>query len=349
MFKRIVTVSILLAGAAQADVPRVATDIPPVHSLVARVMDGLGEPSLLVRPGASPHGYSMRPSEARALQEADLVVWIGGRLTPWLEGPLDVLSADARHIPLLEAEGTLRLPFREGVTFLVEEADGHEDDHGDDEHGHDDDDHDDHGHEEHGHDDHGHDDDDHGHEEHDGHGAGHDHDHDGDDPHVWLDPVNAGVWLGVIAEELAALDPENAARYRSNAADAGAEIDALVSDVTQQLAPVEGRGFIVFHDAYHYFERRFGLQARAAVRDTDAVPPSPSRLDEIRNKLSEMEVRCAFTEPQFNAGVLGAVLEQANVQVTEIDPLGQRQTPGAGLYPALIRELAADMAGCLSK
>ena len=124
----------LLGGTAMADVPRVAVDIAPVHSLVARVMQGVGDPSLIVAPGASPHEYSLRPSEAAALQEADLVFWVSPDLTPWLEGAIETLAGSATVTELLEVDGTTELPFREGALF---EAHAHEDDeHADEEHAH---------------------------------------------------------------------------------------------------------------------------------------------------------------------------------------------------------------------
>jgi zinc transport system substrate-binding protein len=138
-----------IAGAAGAEVPKVATDITPVHSLVARVMQGVGEPALIVAPGATPHGYSMRPSEATALEGADIVVWIGPELTPWLEDAIGTLAGDAHSLALLDAPGTRTLPFRQGATFEAHDH-GHDDDH--DDHDHDDhDDHDEHGHEDHDH------------------------------------------------------------------------------------------------------------------------------------------------------------------------------------------------------
>jgi zinc transport system substrate-binding protein len=107
----------LMAGTAMADVPRVAVDIAPVHSLVARVMQGVGEPSLIVQPGASPHEYSLRPSEAAALQDADIVVWVGEDLTPWMAGAVGTLAAEADVTTLLEVDGVTLLDFREGALF----------------------------------------------------------------------------------------------------------------------------------------------------------------------------------------------------------------------------------------
>ncbi len=184
----------LLGGTAHADVPRVAADIAPVHSLVARVMDGVGTPDLIVQPGGSPHEYSLRPSEAQALQEANLVFWISPALTPWLGDAIETLTTDASVTELLETDGTIELEIREGALFEVHAhgEDEHEDgDHEGDEHA---------DHAEEGHDDHA--EEKAGNEGHDEHGA--------HDPHAWLSPTNAATWLNVIAGQLSAADPENA-------------------------------------------------------------------------------------------------------------------------------------------
>ncbi|HAC48856.1 MAG TPA: zinc transporter, partial [Sulfitobacter sp.] len=141
----------ILASAASplwADVPAVATDIAPVHALVSQVMEGVGTPDLIVPPRSSPHGYAMRPSEARSLSGADLVVWVGPLLTPWLADPLESLASSASHLALLEQPGTRVLAFREGSTF---EAHDHGDEgRGAEEHPEKGDDHDAHGHDAHG-------------------------------------------------------------------------------------------------------------------------------------------------------------------------------------------------------
>ena len=380
---------LLLGAPALADVPRVAVDIAPVHALVAKVMAGVGAPDLVVPPGASPHGYALRPSEAAVLQGADLVIWVGPGLTPWLADPLDTLAPDAARLGLLEADGVRLLDFRQGVRFAAHdhgshdadgEKDAHDDhgheehshdDHGHDEHAHDDHGHDDHGHDEHAHEEHGHDDhgheehahddheheehghDDHGHEEHanDDHGHGDhghdDHDHSGTDPHAWLDPVNAGVWLGVIADELSRLDPENAARYAANASQAQAGLTALEAEIAARMGQLDGQ-FIVFHDAYHYFEARFGVEAAGAISLSDAAPPGPARVAEIRDLVADQAITCVFAEPQFNRGLVDAVFDGTGVNIGVIDPLGATLTPGTDLYAALMQGMAASFESCLS-
>ena len=322
--------AIALATSAVADVPAVVADIPPVHSLVSIVMQGVGTPDLLVQPGASPHGYSMRPSEAKALDRAELVFWIGEGLEPWLEAPLEALASDAHVIELSTVKGTTELEIREGVTF---DPHAHEeDDRGDHE---DHDDHDDHA----------------DHDEHDDH-ADHDddgdaHDHEGHDPHVWLDPQNALIWLEVIAEELVEHDAANAASYRANAATGVAQIEAMMAEVSAQLDAVRGKQFVVFHDAYQYFEHRFDIPAAGSIRIGDSSDPSPARIQEIHDKVQELDVTCAFSEPQFNANMIKTVFRGVDVSIGVLDPQGSTLTPGPDMYGQLIRDMGNALADCL--
>ena len=391
MSRKLLTLSVsavLMGGTALADVPNVAVDIAPVHSLVARVMEGVGEPNLIVQPGASPHEYSLRPSEAAALQDADLIFWIGENLTPWMKDAVGTLATNASVTTLLETDGTTLLDFREGALFEAHDHDhgdeehGH-DDHGDeehaegDEHGHDDHDHDehaeekDHDHGEHDHEDHA-EGDEHGHDEHgeehadhDEHGEehadhdGHDHDEHADhndhddhafgdhDPHAWLSPTNASTWLNVIAAQLSAADPENAGAYFANASVAIAEMDALVAEVNATLEPVKGGSFIVFHDAYQYFETDFEFPASGAISIGDASDPSPARIAEIQERIREEGVDCVLAEPQFNPGIVATVLDGTEANTGVIDPIGAELEPGPALYPQLIRNMANTLADCL--
>ena len=309
----------LMGGAAYAETPQVAVDIAPVHSLVARVMDGIGKPDLIIQPGASPHEYSLRPSEASALQAADLVFWIGPDLTPWLTDTIGTLASDAVVTELMEADGTIELEFREGALFEAH-------DHGDD------DDHDDHG-----------DDDDHDEAE-----SGHEgHDHGAHDPHAWLSPKNAMNWLNVIAGQLSAVDPDNAGAYFANAAAGRTEIKTLIGEVTATLDPVRGGQFIVFHDAYQYFEMDFDFPASGAISISDASDPSPARIAKIQARIAEQGIDCVLAEPQFNPGLVATVLDGTDAQTGILDPLGSDLELGPAFYPHLIRNLSNVLADCM--
>lgn len=365
----------LMGGTAMADVPNVAVDIAPVHSLVARVMQGVGTPDLVIPAGASPHHYSLRPSEAAALQNADLVFWMGEDLTPWLEGAIETLAEDATVTEMLQLEETELLDFRESALF---EAHAHGDEHHDDHDDHDHDEHaegehDDHDHGEHDDHDHGdhaegeHDDHDHGdhaEDEHDDHDHGehaegehdhddhHDHGHDehahGEhDPHAWLSPHNASVWLNVIAAKLSAADPENAGAYFGNAATAVAEIEALETEINGVLDPYRGHSFIVFHDAYQYFEAAFNFPASGAISLGDAADPGPARIAEIQARIQNEGVDCVLSEPQYDPNLVETVLGGTEAKTSVIDPLGSNLTVGPELYPNLIRNMAKSLADCL--
>jgi zinc transport system substrate-binding protein len=332
-----------LAAAPLAAAPRVVADIAPVHSIVARVMDGAGTPELLMPPGASPHGYALRPSEAARLDAAEIVFWIGPALTPWLAGPLAALALEARQIELAEAEGITLLPMREGGPFETHDHDhdhdhDHEDHashhHGDHDHAYDDHDHD-HDHD-HAHDDHAHDD--------------HDHAHAADsaDGHLWLDPGNAAAIAAAAAATLAELDPENAALYAANAEAFAAELTALAAEIDAKLDPLRGRPFIVFHDAYQYFEAAFDLPAAGSISLGEADAPSAARVAEIRDRIAAEGVACVFAEPQFEPRLVATVIEGSDARSGMLDPIGADLEPGPGLYPALLTGLAQGLADCLA-
>ena len=358
---------ILSAGITLADAPRVAVDIAPVHSLVSKVMKGIGKPDLIIPAGASPHEYQLRPSEAKSIQDARLVFWIGEDLTPWLEKGLSSLAKEATVTTLLEVDGIELLDFREGALFEAHDHDDH-DDHDHDKHAKKDDhdDHDDHDHDKHAkkddhddHDDHDHDKhakkddhDDHDDHDHDKHAKKDDHDdheghgHGNHDPHAWLSPKIAKVWLNVIAAKLSEVDPKNAGTYFANANTARQDLDALSEEINKIIDPIRDKKFVVFHDAYQYFEKDFNISASGAISLSDASDPSPSRLAEVRKRVFDESVKCVLAEPQFKKGLVKAVIEGTGSNTAVIDPLGIKLQAGPSLYENLIRNLATNLAKC---
>jgi len=318
VFTALVLSVILWTGTLKAEVPRVVADIAPIHSLVSMVMDGVGKPQLLIPQNMSPHHYSMRPSEAQALQEANLVVYIGHDMTPWLEPLFETIAASADALDLSEVDDVLRLSYREGPVFDDHEGHEHE------EEGHDD-------HEEEGHDDHAH------------------HDHDGNDPHMWLDPVNAKLWLDVIASELGHIDPENADRYTANARSAKKQITRKMHHIEDHLAAVQTKGFLVFHDALQYFERRFGLAAAGSISLGDASKPSSSRLRELKHLFEEQAINCVLSEPQFSSKLIDSVFGGYKPHIGVVDPVGIDLKLGPTLYTTLLEDIALRITECVSR
>lgn len=325
-----------LAAAPALAVPAVVADLVPTGALVQDVMGDLGEVRVLLPRGASAHHYQMRPSDAQALQAADLVVWVGPELTPWLDRAAGNLG-EAAQLRLLQAEGTHLRGYGTGEA-------GH-----DDHHGHED--HHDHGHAgDHAHDhaashDHDHD---HDHEGHDHAEEGHT--HSGTDPHAWLDPDNAILWLDAIAAALSEQDPDNAETYRTNAAATAERIAALDETLTQRLAPHADQRFAVFHDAYGYFTEHFGLQPAVPVAIGDASTPSAARIEAVRRDITASGALCAFPEVAHDPALLDTVAEGSSLRFgASLSPEGGEIEAGAGQYDTVLTSMADALIGCFEK
>ena len=324
--------SSLGASAANADVS-VVTSIKPVHSLVSSVMQGVGSPTVIIEGAGSPHTYSLKPSQATQLQDADLVFWMGDELEPFLVDAAQNIARNAELVNLVESHGLKKIRFREGGMF--DEHDDHDD--------HAKDDHDDHGKEKHAKDDH----DDHGHDKHakDDHD---DHGHGEFDPHVWLDPINAKAIVNEIEEALVKADPKNAKKYEANAVRMAGKLDQLVTELRAQLQPVQGKGFIVFHDAYQYFEQRFGVAAIGSITVSPEVMPGAERVRDLREKIKDLGATCVFSEPQFEPKLVRTLVDGTGARTGVLDPLGSSLTKGPDLYFQLVREMARSLKECLS-
>ena len=323
--------SLLIASAALVTAsPAFALDvvasIKPVHSLVTAVMEGVGEPALIVSDSGSEHVHSLRPSDAQALQNADVVFWIGEGMETYLVSPLGTLSSDAKVVALADTDGLEKLPLREGGPFEAHEHDhdGHKDGH-EHEEGHD-----------HSHSDHHHD-------------TGHAHEEGHHDLHFWLDPLNAKVLVQKIETVLSEADPENRAAYAENARRYGERLDQLVAEVGKELQGVSEKPSIVFHDAYQYFEHRFDVNVAGSITVSPEVMPGAQRLSEITERVRSSGATCIFAEPQFEPKLVTVVAEETGARTGVLDPLGAELADGPQLYIELIRNMAKSFKDCLSK
>lgn len=317
----------------------VVASIKPIDSLVAGVMAGVDEPFLLVKGGASPHTYSLKPSDAKALGEASVVFWVGESLEHFLTDRIGTLADHAKIVELMDADDMKILSFREGGTWEPDD-DGDHDDHGQDNHAaHDDHDHD--------HGDHAHDE--HGEASHDEHAdAGHDHHHHGgSDPHIWLDPENAEVMVGEIVDTLSEVDADHAATYKANGEALIARLEALDIELRDMLEPVADKPFIVFHDGYQYFDAHYGLNGVGSVTVSPEVQPGAARIAEIRDKITELGAVCVFSEPQFEPRLVATVTEGSDARTGVLDPLGANLADGPDLYFEMMRANAKALVNCL--
>lgn len=321
------------ATGARADVgaPAVVVSIKPIHSLVAAVMEGIDTPDLILDGATSPHTHALKPSQTQRLANADVVFWVGPNLEGWLIKPVETVAAKATSVALIEATGVEVLDYR--TDSDIEKQHGH-DEHAD----------------EHGHGDHAEHDDHASHDEHtdeDGH-AGHDgHDHGTIDAHVWLDPVNAQAIVRTVAATLSAADPVHAQDYAGNAERAVADIDTLITDIEARIAPARGRPFVVFHDAYQYFEKRFRLRTAGVIAVSEDIRPGAERIAGLRARVRNLGAVCVFAEPQFDPKLVDVVVEGTPAKTGVLDPLASAHEPGPALYGDLLRSIADTIAGCL--
>jgi zinc transport system substrate-binding protein len=294
------------AGVA-ADVPRVVVSIKPVHSLVAAVMEGVADPALLLAGAGSPHTYALRPSDAQALQEADVVFWIGENLEGFLARPLQALARDARLVALHEAEGVRLLGARESGEW---QAYAHnQPDHAD----------------------------------------AHEHAHEGADMHIWLDPGNVQAMVRTIARTLSEIDPRNKERYAANASLLHERLTQLDMALQERLTPVKDGPYIVFHDAYQYFENRYNLNAVGALTIMPESWPGARRLYEMRAKVIDAGAQCVFSEPQFEPALVETLVAGTGARTGVLDPLGATLTAGPEAYFDLMNQLAEALRGCLEE
>ncbi|MDA1089514.1 MAG: zinc ABC transporter substrate-binding protein [Proteobacteria bacterium] len=267
----------LAALPARADGVNAVASIAPVHSLLAGVMEGVGEPGLLVRGGRSPHDYVMKPSDAKMLHAAQAVFWIGPDMEGFLAKPIHALAAKVR------------------VVRLGGNSDGAE----------------------------------------------------GEEPHIWLDPRIAARMVGDMVRVLAEIDGANAARYRGNGKKIRAGLIALERDLHAFLKPIAVVPYLVYHDAYRHFEKRFDLASQGAVAVHAERPPGAKRVSALRRLIVAKKIVCVFTEPQFTPALAKMLTQGTGARLGVLDPLGAALPEGPGLYAGMMRGMARSMLACL--
>ncbi|OUD09102.1 hypothetical protein BVC71_10350 [Marivivens niveibacter] len=344
--------SVITTSAAQAETLKIVTDILPVGSLVQSIAGDTAEVTTLLQPGDNPHNFALRPSDARFLAEADLVIWTGEALSPFLADPIDTLAASATVIELLETEGWTPIAWREESHDDHDEHEEH-DEHDHDAHAHEEHDHDAHEaeehdahdhdeHDEHDHDDHDeHEEDEHGHEDHD------EHDHGDFDPHAWLSPAVLTAWAGTIQTAISTASPDMETEIAQNAIQTLADIDYANEAALNALADVRGIPFVVSHDALGYFESAFDVPSAGRIALSDASAPSAARLTEIKEEIEHEGIECIVSDSQSSPEWVTVVTEGADVRIITIDPLGGQLAGSPKLASESIVQIATALADCL--
>jgi len=270
--------SIWASAGIAADL-RVAASIAPLHSLVASVMKGTGQPDLIMRQNVSPHSYQLTPSKASLLSRADLVFWIGKDFERSLSKIISALPETVTNTAL----GEMRCTAAAGARDL----------------------------------------------------------------HIWLDPVIAICMVKQIRSSLAKLDAKNSETYRQNADLLIRRLKALDNELKARLLPLKGKRYLVFHDAYAYFEKRYGLKSAGFFRTLPGRLPGAGHIVKLRQRIAAGKIECIFTEPEFIPAQVRAVIRETGLKTGVLDPLGSHLTPGPDQYFKLMRNLAASLQNCL--
>jgi zinc transport system substrate-binding protein len=299
--------------AKAAEPLNVVVTIKPIHSLVSAIMQGAGEPQLLIDGAGSPHSYALKPSQARRLNAADIIIRVSENLESFLEKPIASLSGRAKVVTLAEIQGLKLLPVREGGAF-----DEHDDEHGAE------------------------------HADHTGAKEDHAQGHEGHDSHLWLNPANAAAIADHLALIFAEARPEMADVFKANAKALKERLDELDMTLRRSLAPLKGKPFIVFHDAYQYFEDAYGVPAAGSVTLSPERQIGAARLQEIRQKISHASAACIFSEPQFKPRLLATITEGTDAKTGVLDPLGAALPSGKDQYFQLMTNLADSLRQCLT-
>ena len=306
----------------------VVTTIQPINSLVSAVIGNTGKTISLIPAEISPHEYKLKPSDTKKLQNANIIFFVSDHLESSVTKVFENLPKNIKIINLMEDAGIKHLAIRDNEAW---ERHDHRHGHGD---------HDDHDKHAKKHDDH----------DHDKHAKKHD-DHDDhekeDDVHIWLSPDNAVKIIKKINKELSLYFPENAETYDKNANQMIKEINQLKVELKKELSGIKDKPYIVFHDAYQYFETSFGLNAAGSVALEGDIASSPKQISIIKDKIVKLKASCVFQEPQFDSKLVKIVIEGTNAQIGTLDPLGVNIKSGENFYLQLLKNMAKSLKDCL--
>ena len=288
----------------------VITTIQPINALVNAVIGNTGGSTSLIPSEVSPHEFKLKPSDVKSLQNGNIIFYISSHLESSITKVFKNLPKNIKIINLMEETGINHLAIRDNEAW---ERHDHHDDH--DKHAKKDDHHDDHEKE--------------------------------DDVHIWLDPDNAIKIIQKVNKELSLLFPENSQIYNKNATDIINKITELKREIKEELLSIKDKPYIVFHDAYQYFEKVFGLNAVGSIALEDDVATSPKQISYIRNKIIKSNVSCVFQEPQFDSKLVKTVVEGTDAKIGTLDPLGVDIANKKDFYLQLLRNMSKSLKECL--
>ena len=290
----------------------VITTIKPIESLVNAVIGDTGKTVSLIPPEISPHEFRLKPSDVRILQNSNIVFYISSHLETGIVKMFKNLPKNIKTINLMEETGIDHLSIRDNEAWELHDHDDHDK----------------------------HDAKDEKHDDHDKHDTN-------DDIHIWLDPDNAIKIVRKINKELSLFFPKNAMIYNDNSSKLINEIESLKIELKKELLPIKDKPYIVFHDAYQYFERAFELNAIGSIALENDVASSPKQISFIKDKILKSQATCVFQEPQFDSKLVNTVVEGTKARIGILDPIGVNIVEKENFYLQLLRNMSKSLKKCL--
>ena len=319
----------------------VISTIQPINSLVSAIIGNTGKSITIIPSEQSPHDFKLKPSDVKVLQNSNIIFYVSNHLESSITKVFKNLPKNIKLINLMEESGVNHLAIRDNDAWERHDHHGHDDHDVHDKHGKKHDDHDDH--DKHGkkHDDH---------DDHDKHGKKHD-DHDDhekeDDVHVWLSPDNAIKIVQKVNKVLSLYFPENSKIYNDNTTKFIDKIRNLKMELVKELSPIKNKPYIVFHDAYQYFEKTFELNAVGSVALEGDIASSPKQISIIKDKIVKSKASCVFQEPQFDSKLVKIVVEGTDAKIGTLDPLGVNISENKDFYLQLLTNMTKSLKECL--
>ena len=306
----------------------VISTIQPINSLVSAVIGNTGKSITIIPSEQSPHDFKLKPSDVKVLQNGNIIFYVSNHLESSITKVFKNLPKNIKLINLMEESGVNHLAIRDNDAWERHDHHGHDDHDDHDKHGKKHDDHDDH----------------------DKHGKKHD-DHDDhekeDDVHVWLSPDNAIKIVQKVNKVLSLYFPENSKIYNDNTTKFIDKIRNLKMELVKELLPIKNKSYIVFHDAYQYFEKTFELNAVGSVALEGDIASSPKQISLIKDKIVKSKALCVFQEPQFDSKLVKIVVEGTDAKIGTLDPLGVNISENKDFYLQLITNMAKSLKECL--
>ncbi|MDP3516117.1 MAG: zinc ABC transporter substrate-binding protein [Pseudohongiella sp.] len=301
-------VSLFINTTLQAQVSIVAT-IKPLQMIASAITDGINEPAVLIPSAQSYHHFVLRPSSVRAIDQSELLIWVGPELETYLVDVIEQQRPGTSVLQVLAIPGLVvhhsGYDAEDNVELVVPMEGSH---------------------------------------------AGHQHLSGSDiDPHIWLDTRNGRIIARAILEQLIELDPGSSEIYQKNLASFEQKLDDLELELVASLEHPNSPQYAVYHDAFRYFERQFGLRHDVVFVGSEDIQPGIRHMLALRDAVNERSIGCLMEDVTSQTATINTIVGNKKITRIKADTTGQSLTSGPTAYIQLIENLANAFRQCFDQ